>query len=251
MKILITLQGPYGQRIVDNISGRAPEGWTLNTLEIPRITEPFVDDAGDYLPEEVPAADLIIHLCESTQAAELLFALAERTGAKGILGSTDHGQWIPKGLQLQLNRELNPRGVLALFPQPFCALTEKVAGYGDEATEYENETIAEFARNFGWPDFEVVFEPDGETIADLDIRRGAPCGSTYYTAGRSKGLTKGEAVPTSGLRCLHYPCLASMQFIRKGEEIDTIMHTAGKVFNCAMEEALERSEKAEVLEKTA
>jgi thymidylate synthase len=218
-------------------------------LEIPHISEPFVDDASDYLPETLDSADLIIHICESTQAAELLFALAEKTGAKGIIGSTDHGQWIPKGLQLQINRELTPKGVLALFPQPFCALTEAVAGYGDDTVEYANEVISEFAHHFGWPDFEVIFEEDGETIADLDIRRGAPCGSTYYTAGRSKGLKKDEAVPTSGLRCLHYPCLASMQFIRKGEEIDTIMHTAGEVFNDAMNEAIERSETPERVRK--
>ncbi len=31
--------------------------------------------------------------------------------------------------------------------------------------------------------------------------------------------------------CLHYLCLASMKLEQKDEGIDTIMHSAGKVFN--------------------
>ncbi len=236
MRILALTQGSYGERIVENIRTCCPGAWEVTAVAVPPIREVMVDEPERYLPQGLGPADLVLHLGESPQAAELLVAVVARTGARGVVAPTDHSHWIPKGLRLQLERELGARGVAIVFPEPFCSLTETTYGYKHGLKPYRCEAIAGFARSFGRPILEVALA-DG-AIAGAEVRRGAPCGSTQYTVGRIRGMEAAKAVPASGLMCLHYPCLASMRFERMGDEIDTVMHNAGRIFNEAMAEAL-------------
>jgi hypothetical protein len=102
---------------------------------------------------------------------------------------------------------------------------------------YTNAIISEFARHFGKPKLELTLD-EKKSIVAAKILRGSPCGSSHYTSRRIVGLQAESAVPTAGLMCLHYPCLASMQFEQTDNGVDTIMHTSGRVFNEAMEKAL-------------
>jgi thymidylate synthase len=238
MKLLILIQGNYGQRIADHISAKKPQAWQLNTWLVPPITESVVDEPEVYLPDNLPPADLILHLAESPQAAQLLPALAEKTGAKGVIASIDSTAWIPLGLRNQLRRELNNKGVAIVFPEPLCSIDEETVGfYENNKQPYTSAIISEFARHFGKPKIALTLDQKKKIVA-AKILRGAPCGSSQYTSRRIIGLEAEHAVPKAGLMCLHYPCLASMQFEQTDNGVDTIMHTSGRVFNEAMEKAL-------------
>jgi hypothetical protein len=238
MKLLILIQGNYGQRIADHISANKPEEWQLNLWSVPNITESVIDEPEVYLPADLPQADLILHLAESHQAAQLLPALAEKTGAKGIIASIDSSAWIPLGLRNQLRRELNSKSVAIVYPEPLCSIDEETVGfYQTNKQPYTSAIISEFARYFGKPKIKLTLD-EMEKIVEAKILRGAPCGSSQYTSRRVVGLKAEDAVPTAGLMCLHYPCLASMQFEQTDNGVDTIMHTSGRVFNEAMEKAL-------------
>lgn len=238
MKILAIREGKYGDRIINNIKERGPEDWSISTWTPPKIIEPVIDEPENYLPESFEEADLILKLGEHSQPAQILPDIAEMTGAKGIIVSADFTHWIPDGLQNQLRKQLDKMGVKIVFPKPLCSLTEESAGFKESYSPYTSEIIKEFARHFGWPKMSVDLDDEGY-IREVKVLRGAPCGSTEYTVPKVIGMHKDEATPKAGLMCLHYPCLASMKFEQKEDGIDTIMHTAGKVFNEGLDEALE------------
>ncbi len=238
MQLLVMIQGHYGQRIVDNIKSKMPERWKVEVWTVPVITESIVDEPDGYIPAGLLEADLILHLCESAQAAQLLPAVAETVKAKGIIASIDSTAWIPMGLRNQLKRELGNKGITIVFPEPLCSIDENTVGFYEKNKQhYSSEIISEFARHFGKPKLELQFD-EKNIIKAAKILRGAPCGSSEYTAKRIIGLEADKAVPKAGLMCLHYPCLASMQFEQTDNGVDTIMHTSGRVFNEAMEKAL-------------
>jgi hypothetical protein len=239
VRILVTLQGIYGERIAENIRKKGPKGWVINTFSVPVIHEPIVDEPEGYLPTSLPDADLILHLAESPQAAQLLPAVVNFTGAKAVIASIDSTAWIPVGLRNQLRRELERANVGIVFPEPLCSLAEETVGFNDTLQPYTNETIREFSRYFGKPVLDVDVGGDGKII-EARVLRGAPCGSTEYTVGRVRGMEAAKAVPTSGLMCLHYPCLASMKLEQTESGVDTIMHNSGKIFNDGMEKALRK-----------
>jgi len=192
MRVLAFVHDRYGKRIVDNISSRAPSSWQVNSIAAPRSLPPIVDEPLEQV----------------------------------VIAPVDSEAWLPSGLRLQLKRELAEQDVEIHFPKPFCSLNE--AGWLDEtADELPHPLLQEFARYFGRPSLEIVLEEDGETIHELIVKRGAPCGSSYYAANRIAGMKMSEVVPQGGLICLHYPCLASMQPKTTDEGVETLMHTSG------------------------
>lgn len=238
MQLLILIQGNYGQRIADNIRKNKPESWQVRVWTVPPIQESIVDEPEIFIPDDLPRADLILHLAESAQAAQLLPAVVKKSGAKGVIASIDSTAWVPLGLRNQLKRELGKEGVTIVFPEPLCSLDEDTVGFYDNNKKpYSSPIISEFARHFGKPKLTLQVD-DHNRISSAQILRGAPCGSSEYTARRIIGLEADKAVPKAGLMCLHYPCLASMQFEQTDNGVDTIMHTSGRVFNEAMEKAL-------------
>jgi hypothetical protein len=194
-----------------------------------------VDEPLEFLPPELPQADLILHLAETARAAQLLPGLVSLTKAQFVIAPVDSEVWLPSGLRLQLKRELAEQGVEIHFPKPFCSLNE--AGWLDGAVDDPpHPVLQEFARYFGRPSLEIVLEEDGETIHELIVKRG---GSSHYAANRIAGLKMGEAVPQGGLICLHYPCLASMQPKTTDEGVETLMHTSGIIYNESLSRAIE------------
>lgn len=239
MRILITEQGIYGQRIYEHLLTTKPDHWQVFSWEPPKLSLPVIDDPSEFVPDDLPEVDLILHLSETPQAAELLPAVTEVTGAKGVIASADHAHWIPHGLRGQLKQDCNSLGAEIVFPEPLCSLTENSYSYGHKNKPYMSQIISDFASQYGWPELEVEVDSEGK-ITSATVKKGAPCGSSQYTCGRIIGLKANSVTPTAGLLCLHYPCLASMQFEDTPDGIDTIMHTCGKVFNEALDKALER-----------
>ena len=90
MRILAIISGEYGQRHVDNVREYAPPGWTIETWQAPAILPPIVDYPEDYVPEDLPPADLILSFAENKGVAELLPDVARVTGARSVLAAIDN-----------------------------------------------------------------------------------------------------------------------------------------------------------------
>ena len=229
MKILAVISGEYGKRHVRNIRGFGPKSWEIETWQTPPVFPPFIDDPEDFLPDQLPHADLILSFAEHKGAAELLPDIAKMTKAQAVLVAVDDELWLPRGLDRQLHGWLEAAGVDCVTPKPLCSLTETTYGITRfETADYNNPLIAEFARYFGQPELSLEIDPDSRTIISAEVTRDAVCGCARYAAEGLIGLSADEAEEKAGLLHHHYPCLASMQKLPHFDH-DTLMHVSGQV----------------------
>jgi hypothetical protein len=160
MRILAVISGDYGARHVENIRARGPKEWQIESWDAPTILPLIIDYPEDYLPETMPAADLILALAEHKGVAELLPEIATLTGAKSVIAPVDNEAWLPRGLARQLRGWLERQNVACVTPKPFCSLTETHYDVTRrEKIAYQDPLIAEFARHFGRPSFEISEMP--------------------------------------------------------------------------------------------
>ncbi|MFO8102350.1 MAG: DUF166 family protein [Dehalococcoidia bacterium] len=228
MRILIVTQGPYGERIARNIEERKPSDWEVMTVTLTTALPPLIDEPEDYLPANLPSSDLIVFLSETEQAPQLIPDVVDMTGAKAVIVPVDNSQWVPEGLKNQLKKELTARGIVSVWPKTFCTLTENSYGYRHATQPYKDPTIAEFARYFGKPELSITINPETRLIENVEVIRGAPCGSTHHVAAGLIGVHADEAELKAGLLCHHYPCQASMQKEQIDKALyDTLMHLSG------------------------
>ena len=66
MNLLTRHHGLYGQRIADNLRLRSPENWQISELELPKVLPLIVDEPEEFLPLELPSANLVLHLAETS-----------------------------------------------------------------------------------------------------------------------------------------------------------------------------------------
>jgi hypothetical protein len=228
MRILAVITGDYGVRHVDNIRAHGPEEWSINSWNAPTLLPLIIDYPEDYLPESLPASDLILALAEHKGVAELLPEIAKMAGASAVIAPVDNEAWLPRGLARQLRGWLEREHIACATPKPFCSLTETHYDVTRrEKITYQDPLISEFARYFGRPAFDFQVDPETRVVTAAAVRRDAACGCARYVAERLVGQPVDEAEQEGGMLHHHYPCLASM-----GIDIDfsdTLMHVSGNI----------------------
>lgn len=227
MRVLIIINGEYGQRHVDNIRAHKPDGWEVEVWKAPKVLPPIIDEGEDFLPPQLPQADLILSLGEHPGVATLLPDIAKMTGARSVLAPVDSTAWLPNGLAMQVEGWLQKQGVASAFPKPFCSLTETTFNVLREKRGYDDPLIAEFARHFGRPKFEIACDPASRRITQVSVLRDACCGCARYVAEKLIGVTADDADQEAGMLHHHYPCQAAMTIIE--EHNDTLMHLSGHI----------------------
>jgi hypothetical protein len=228
MRILIAIQGYYGERMVENIQRHAPANWQVNQVTLPTGLPAIIDDADEFLPKELPAADLLISLGEHPGAAQLIPDMVKRSGAKAVIAPADNRAWLPFGLARQIKQKLESMGVDMVYPVPFCTLTEN---------DSQDPYIREFARHFGRPVVDIEFyEDDRHRVGKVTVKREAPCGSTRFVAEHLVGVWFREAPEQAGLLHHQFPCLATMGIDREFE--DTLMHRAGNMLKQTVQQSI-------------
>jgi len=215
----------YGRRIVENICDKGFAHWISWLHEFEAPPEGFLDDPEKHLPKDLPECDLILSLGLPPDLQYTLPILAKKTKAKAVIAPVDNSSWIPSGLKKQIERELTEIGVASAFPKPFCSL-EKTG----------NRYIDLFAEHFGKPELNVKVE--GGTIKEVNVKRGCPCGSTWFIAGKLIGLKVSQQRIRDEIAKAHhaYPCLASMTI--DSELGDTVLHKSQYLTREAVEKAL-------------
>jgi len=225
MRILAIIQGHYGERMVDTWRRYGSEGWQVEALRIEGPLPSMMEDPSQYLPGEIPQADLVVSLGEEPGVAEMLPDIVKASGARAVIVPVDNRAWVPPGLGRQLERSFARQAVAAVFPVPFCSLRE---------SDSEDPLIREFAHHFGLP--EVELEVEGERVQGGRAIRSAPCGSTYFVVEELKGTKVQDAEERAGILHHNYPCLATMTIDWQFQ--DTLMHRAGYFTKEAVKKAL-------------
>jgi len=236
MRILVLVTGEYGWRHVENMRAHSPEGWQIDAWATPRILPPILDYPEEFLPESLPACDLILSLVEVKAANELIPPIAQMTGARAVIAPIDSVAWLPVGLARQLIEWLGRIGVACVTPKPFCALTETHYNTLRQKTAYDDPLIREFARVFGQPTFRAAVDEATHTITAVEVLRDACCGCARFVADKLIGTPVEDAVEGSGLHHHHYPCQASMGI--DTQYGDTLLHISGNIMKDATKDAL-------------
>ncbi len=227
MRVMTVVQGRYGERITANLRVARVPGWTVTSWTALRVLPPVIDYPEEYLPAELPPADLVLSLGEHPGVAELLPDIVSMCGARAVIAPIDNVAWLPPGLMRQLEGWLAGIGVSAVFPKPFCSLTQNTLHAYRKETAYENPLIAEFARYFGRPELMLEIDDETKTIAAARVVRDSPCGCAHHVAEGLVGVGVEEAAATAGMGHHHYPCLAAMAI--DPDYDDTLMHVSGHI----------------------
>ncbi len=235
MRILAIISGKYGQRHVDNIRANGPSEWSIEVWQAPPSLPIVMDYPEDFVPDDLPHADLVLSFGELPGIAELVPEVVEKIGAKAVIAPVDSEAWLPRGLARQLRGWLADMGVVCVTPKPLCTLTPTYYEIGRrKRIEYEDPLIAEFARHFGRPQFEIEVDPQKRIITSVKVVRDAFCGCARHVAEGLIGISADDAEQKAGLLHHHYPCLASMGI--DSDYDDTLMHISGNIMKDAVGE---------------
>jgi hypothetical protein len=228
LRILAIVTGEYGDRHVANIRRHGPEEWSVADWRAPSLLPPVIDDPDEFVPDELPPADLILSFAESAGVAELVPTVARITGARSVIAGVDNEAWLPRGLAQQLRGWLGAMGVACVTPKPLCSLTETHFGVRRGERElYEDALISGFASRFGKPELRVSVDPSTRTITHVAVQRDSVCGNARFVAEGLIGVSVDDVEQEAGLLHHHYPCLASMGI--DADFGDTLMHVSGNL----------------------
>lgn len=236
LTLLAVTQGQWGERIADNIGRYKPAGWQVHRWAAPRALPVIIDDPDDYLPGSLPHADLVISLGETAGVVQLLPDIVKLAKAQAVLVPIDRNESVPAGIVTQLRQWLSDMGVAAVFPKPFCSLTETTINRHPLVEAYHVPLVRQFARHFGQPKFEITVDSDGR-VGEMRVERDTACGCARYVAAGLVGRPVREAEYEAGMLHHHYPCLASMN--QDADYRDTLMHVSGHALRDAVKEQIQ------------
>ena len=203
-------------------------------IELPNPSDlpDFIDNPEKYMPKKIPKADLCV---SSGLHKDLLLELPyylQKIGTKGLIVPVEDFNEVPSGLRKQLKERCQELELENAFPKPFCSL---------EPAE-DKPTISRFVTELkaGRPLLEISTAKRGkrEVIDSSNVRRSAPCGSTWYIARKLVGVeTKKEILYDAIAKAHHsYPCTATMN--ADPEVKEPILHVGGYIIREEVEKAL-------------
>lgn len=246
LKILAIISGEYGRRHAANVQEHAPPDWSVEVWQAPAVLPLMIDYPEDYVPNSLPAADLVLAFGENKGIAELVPEVVKLAGARAVIAPVDNETWLPRGLARQLRGWLEEMGVRCVTPKPLCSLTETDYATGRrQRVAYDDPLIAEFARYFGRPELRLAVDPDTRQITGAGVGRDAVCGCARYVAERLVGVSADEAEQEAGMLHHHFPCLASM-----GIDLDygdTLLHISGNIMRDNVAEQVKPFKKVQYL----
>jgi len=233
LKIVAITTNEYGERFVSHIKAVAPASWTVLGYSHSQVLPLVMDDPSQFVPQDLPSADLLLYLGQNRQLAELLPDIAAACGVGAVVAPVDNHSFLPRGLANQIKKQLAKLNVEVVFPAPFCSLTERTKS---------NPLLKEFATHFGRARLRVAIS--GEKVDEVEVLRGAPCGNTHFVAEGLPGVELADAAEETARLFHSHPCMASMEMdLVVG---DTLLHIAGYLVKGAVKRAIAKGTESDV-----
>ncbi|MCL6472403.1 MAG: hypothetical protein K6T91_06275 [Firmicutes bacterium] len=195
-------------------------------LKMPLLTDQFIDEPDDFLPDELPAHDVTIAINIHSDLLLELPNLAVKAGSKALIVPVEDPDWLGNWTKGKLEEKCFELGLEFAAPKPFCSLNP-----GDYT--YIKQFIEEF--KIGRPKLDLIIK-DG-VIERVDVQVSAPCGATYYLARIFEGLKADERIIEVACKGLSsYPCTASTKV--DPEFKDSITHKSNYIMIDILKEML-------------
>ncbi|MCZ7393692.1 MAG: DUF166 domain-containing protein [Candidatus Methanoperedens sp.] len=215
----VITRGKYGLRLIENIKKNSD--FKVSSLQIPESLPDFIEAPSDFLADlnldkSVFSNDLVIAYTLHPDLTPEIVRLAGENGARAVIiagGAARAG-----GLsELQ---KISEKYNMHIEIHEICCDIEQCG----------NNVIDEFASCFGRPRIRITTK--GGIISNVEVLRGAPCGSTWHMAKGLVGASIKGAPGKAGLLVQQYPCRA-LRGIKGG------IHKAGELHKKAVEMAQE------------
>ncbi len=214
----VITRGKYGRRLVENIKDH-PD-FKVSSAGLPGSLPDFIEEPGDFissldLDKSVFTCELVIAYTLHPDLTPEIVRLAGESGARAVIIA---GGMSGSGGYSEL-KNLSEKYELHVEVHEICCNIDKC---GDSVAD-------EFASCFGRPQVKITTK--NGFISNVEVIRGAPCGSTWHMARSLAGTTIKDAPSRAGLLVQQYPCRA-VRGIKGG------IHKAAELHKKAVETAL-------------
>ncbi len=202
MEIIVFQQKGSGEK---KIAGVLDYGQGIKITEIVSIDQflpDFIEDPEAFVPDDF-SADLVLNFLKHPDLVEYLIRVCEQKGVPVVSSGKKGG---------------------GFTPFTCCGLGK-------------NDQLSLYGEQFGLPEYKVVV--DGETIQDIQVLRGAPCGATWDALKDYIGSSV-EEVLTRLPRQVQYFCSADPSGFDPVSGKSPV-HFAGYVHIAALKKALEEA----------
>lgn len=176
----------------------------------------------------MPECDVLIAVALHPDILLAIPLVAQESNVKAVIAPIEDKRWCPPGVREQMKKKLNEIGVEYAFPKPFCSLEP-----------FNQPVIENLVKRYAIGKPVVEVEVRGGFIANANVVRSAPCGSTWYVTQQIRGKKISEIEEAVAVAHHSYPCTASMEV--DPEIGDTILHKAGYIIREAVKSAISRA----------
>ncbi|MHA1341430.1 MAG: DUF166 domain-containing protein [Promethearchaeota archaeon] len=162
----------------------------------------FLDEPEKYLPTEMPSTDILIALKLHPDILASLPSFCKEHGIKGLIVPSEDKEWVPFGLQKQMEEELKEYGIQFVFPRPYCSMESNGQPLIQQFIDYFR---------IGKPKLKLVILNDH--IIDGKVEISSPCGCLWYLnreLRRYQPKIDGSLKEVISKAHHSYPCNASM-----------------------------------------
>ncbi|WDP88217.1 MAG: hypothetical protein HUN04_00010 [Desulfobacter sp.] len=173
-KIVVFQQNGSGESKIAGINRFGQGKFELEIVNIDQVLPPLMDDTSDVLPQTLEA-DLVLDYLRHQDLSDDLSLLCSRLNIPVVAS----GKKITAGE--------------AICPPICCTLAR-------------HDVLGDYSRFFGAPKIEVHL--DGDTIREIEVFRGAPCGATWLAAAKCKDMPVERALHRFGLE-IQFFCTAN------------------------------------------
>jgi hypothetical protein len=219
ISIGVITRGKYGHRLIENIKKNSD--FKVLSIDIPESLPYFIEAPGDFVvsldfDKTVLASDLVIAYILHPDLTPEFVRLAGENGAGAVIIS---GGMSRAGNNSEL-KNLSEKYNMHIEVHEICC----------DMKECDDKIVDEFTSCFGRPEIKITTKKG--IITNVDVVRGAPCGSTWHMGKALLGTNVKDAPAKSGLLVQQYPC-RSIRGIKGG------IHKAAQLHKNAVEKALE------------
>ena len=221
LSIGVISRGKYGKRLIENIKNNSE--FRVSSIEIPESLPEFIESPVDFiaalnLDKSIFSNDLVIAYILHPDLTPEIVRLAGENGASAVIIA---GGAARAGGRSEL-KNISEKYNLHIEVHEICCDIEQCG----------NEVVDEFASCFGMPQLRITAK--NGIVSNVEVIRGAPCGSTWHAAKGLVGTSITDAPGRAGLLVQQYPCRA-LRGIKGG------IHKAAQLHKKAVETALEEN----------
>lgn len=189
----VITRGRYGHRLIETVKEHSD--FSIVTADLPEFVPIFIEEPDEFIESinfdrRVFSAEIIITYSLHPDLTSSIAKLAAEAGVRSLIvpGGPSRAS-IP-----ELNKISEATGMNIEVDEICCSLEP-------------NAFNRPFTDIFGSPILKVKTE-NGK-ISEVEVIKGAPCGSTWHMAKEIVGLPVKDAPPKAGLLIQHYPCRAA------------------------------------------